>query len=63
MWSTCLQCHDFHGNHIYDAPEMLKDTLPLQTVREYLDGGTSPYADIKQYYPLEEEAWRERYGK
>lgn len=57
MWSTCLQCHDFHGNHVYHAAESMKDTIPLTVIREYFDGGTSPYADVKKYYPLTEEEW------
>lgn len=57
MWSTCLQCHDFHGNHVFQTTESMQDTIPLQVIREYFEGGTSPYATIKKYYPLSEEAW------
>ncbi len=63
MWNSCLQCHDFHGNHIYHAPESMKDTIPVLTVREYLKGGTSPYSDTKKYYPLSEEEWQEKFGE
>lgn len=60
MWNTCLQCHDFHGNHIFHAAESMKDTIPMTIVREYFDGGKSPYADVKKYYALEEEEWRKK---
>lgn len=55
MWTSCLQCHDFHGNHIYHAAESMMDTIPLKIVREYFDGGASPYSDKKKYYALTEE--------
>ena len=55
QWTTCLQCHDFHGNHLYKAAVNMKDTIPVQVVREYFDGGKDPYADKKKYYPLTEE--------
>lgn len=55
MWSTCLQCHDFHGNHIYHAAESMADTIPLATVKKYFNGDKSPYADVKKYYALTEE--------
>ncbi len=60
QWSTCLQCHDFHGNHVFHAAESLKDTIPVQVVRDYLNGAQSPYSKIKKYYPLDEEAWRQK---
>lgn len=63
MWTTCLQCHDFHGNHVYEAAESMKDTISIQTVRAYFDGGKSPYSDVKEYYPLSEEEWRKRRKK
>ena len=63
LWSTCLQCHDFHGNHIYHAATSMKDTFSIEVIREYLDGGESPYADIKKYYPLKEEEWKKQQKK
>lgn len=61
MWTTCLQCHDFHGNHVMKAAESMRDTIPLTVVREYFDGGKSPYSDIKKYFALTEEEWRKKY--
>lgn len=59
MWTTCLQCHDFHGNHVYLVAEQMKDTIPLIVVKEYFDGGKSPYSDIKKYKALTETDLRE----
>ena len=49
MWTTCLQCHDFHGNHEMLTPVVMKDTIPLFKIREYIQGGMSPYSDKKKY--------------
>ncbi|MFT4699299.1 MAG: putative CXXCH cytochrome family protein [Flavobacteriaceae bacterium] len=49
QWSTCLQCHDFHGNHIYQTPTSIKDTIDLKKVENYFEGGEDPYSKIKQY--------------
>lgn len=57
QWSTCLQCHDFHGNHVYKAPEKMKDTIQLKKIQAYLKGGKDPFADKKKYMPLSEEEW------
>ena len=53
-WETCLQCHDFHGNHVMHAAESLKDTIPIKVIREYFAGGPSPYSDKKQVYAVKE---------
>ncbi len=63
MWTTCLQCHDFHGNHVFETAKSLQDTIPVQVVRAYFDGGKSPYSDIKKYYALKESEWKRIYGK
>ena len=57
QWSTCLQCHDFHGNHVYLTPEKMKDTIPLSKIQEYLKGGEDPFSKEKKYMPLSEEEW------
>ena len=51
MWTTCLQCHDFHGNHIYNVAERMLDTIPIQVIRNYFNGGDSPYTKNKKYEP------------
>ncbi len=57
QWSTCIQCHDFHGNHTYDVPKNLKDTIPLRTIQVYLDGGKDPFGTNKKYLGLSEPEW------
>ena len=57
LWRTCIQCHDFHGNHTYDVPEKLADTIPLQTIQNYFEGGKDPYGTNKKYIALSQEAW------
>jgi hypothetical protein len=42
-WGTCLGCHDFHGNHDRDVPELMSERLTEEQFQEYLDGGESPY--------------------
>lgn len=50
-WATCLQCHDFHGNHFMHTVEEMKDTIPLETLKAYFEGENSPYSDTKKYDP------------
>jgi hypothetical protein len=57
QWFTCIQCHDFHGNHKYTVPTKLKDTLPMSTIQAYLKGGKDPYSDDKKYLGLSEPEW------
>lgn len=42
-WSTCLQCHDYHGNHRFNAPLRLTDAATLEVIGKYLKDGPSPY--------------------
>ena len=51
-WSTCLQCHDFHGNHIRFTPKNWKDTIPQEKLKLYFEGGTDPYSLKKRYKSL-----------
>ncbi|KAA1248155.1 cytochrome c3 family protein [Aquimarina sp. RZ0] len=55
QWSTCLQCHDFHGNHIYKVAQKIKDTISLEKIQAYLKGGEDPFSNKKKYQPLSEE--------
>ncbi len=56
-WFTCIQCHDFHGNHKYDVPEKLSDTIPMESIQDYFKGGEDPYGTTKKYIALSQEAW------
>ena len=62
-WNTCIQCHDFHGNHTYEVPDKLRDTIPLQTIDAYLKGGDDPYGTNKKYIGLTELEWVEKINK
>ncbi len=42
-WTTCLRCHDFHGNHRTDPPTHLDVAIGSYEVERYLAGGPSPW--------------------
>lgn len=42
-WETCMQCHDYHGNHRWNAPLRLQDANALDVLNKYLKDGPSPY--------------------
>lgn len=42
-WSSCLTCHDFHGNHIGAPPAQLSAAMSLETVASYFESGKDPY--------------------
>lgn len=52
-WSTCLTCHDFHGNHVYDVPIKMENRLRLSEIQAYFEGGKDPYGEQKKYLPKE----------
>lgn len=54
QWETCLQCHDFHGNHDYVTPLQMKDTISLQLIDMYSKGGEDPFGDVKKYVARKE---------
>lgn len=43
QWGTCLQCHDYHGNHKWQAPLRLQDAAGVDMLQKYLKDGPSPY--------------------
>lgn len=49
LWKTCLQCHDFHGNHEMVTASLMRDTIPIQKIKDYVLGGTDPYSQVKKY--------------
>lgn len=51
-WTSCLQCHDFHGNHVRNTPLLMKDTLQWSQLKTYFEGGTDPYSVEKKYKAL-----------
>jgi predicted CXXCH cytochrome family protein len=63
QWNTCIQCHDFHGNHLYNLAQVVKDTIPMSQIIDYLQGGKDPFSDKKKFLPLSEEEWVENEKK
>jgi hypothetical protein len=48
-WSTCVQCHDYHGNHLRVTPITLQDTLKHSQIKIYWQGGQDPYGLKKKF--------------
>lgn len=63
QWFTCVQCHDFHGNHTYEVPIKLQDTIPMKVVQAYLKGGKDPYGNVKKYIGLSQLEWINKLNK
>ena len=51
-WNTCLNCHDFHGNHIRETPIRMTDRLHDDQIRAYFDGEADPYGPTKRHQAL-----------
>ena len=52
-WTSCLGCHDFHGNHIMQEPTTMDKRLKPESIIHYFKGGVSPYSDQKKYQAKE----------
>lgn len=63
QWFTCIQCHDFHGNHTYKVATKLKDTIPMTVIQTYLKGGKDPFGYVKKYVGLSQSEWLEKFKK
>jgi hypothetical protein len=63
QWDTCLQCHDFHGNHEYKTPSAIKDTISYEALHKYFEGGKDPFSQKKKFKALSEKEWIEKYLK
>ena len=46
-WTSCLGCHDFHGNHKMKTETELSKIISPERILEYFQGAPSPYADKK----------------
>lgn len=42
-WQTCLQCHDFHGNHLMTTPRTLEAGASTEAIERYFGAGESPW--------------------
>lgn len=47
QWSTCMGCHDYHGNHSANPQTKMNDRFSLESVEEYFKNGPSPYGERK----------------
>ena len=45
-WTTCLRCHDFHGNHTHVVAESLADAISVDAVLEHLGSGPRAYGPV-----------------
>jgi len=43
-WSTCLGCHDFHGNHVMKTPIRVDQAIAPPRIESYFARGSSPYS-------------------
>lgn len=48
-YDTCLECHDFHGNHRYVVPVDLDHRFGADAVDAYMQRGRSPYGSDKRW--------------
>jgi hypothetical protein len=48
QWTTCLGCHDFHGNHVRETPKALQARIEVERIEAYLRDGPSPYGTQKR---------------
>ena len=48
-WSSCLGCHDYHGNHKRDVPTKLAQKITDTKINNYFATGESPYSKHKIY--------------
>jgi hypothetical protein len=50
-YETCLQCHDYHGNHLHQVPHKLSDAEPLDRIQAYLNGeAIEVYGELRSPY-------------
>lgn len=47
-WSTCMGCHDYHGNHERLTPKRLDEALSPSVIQAGLRGGASPWGKSKK---------------
>ncbi|MGQ0792709.1 MAG: cytochrome c3 family protein [Deltaproteobacteria bacterium] len=56
-WTTCLGCHDFHGNHVMEIETDVSRAFPPERISDYFGGGASPYP-AELYHKSKEEKLR-----
>ena len=48
-WESCLGCHDFHGNHVFEPPTRVQAMIPGAAIRAYFHQGAGPYGTFKHF--------------
>lgn len=48
-WSSCLGCHDFHGNHPHNPQTKVADAFHVDVILDYFKNGFDPYGSPKFY--------------
>lgn len=46
-WSSCLGCHDFHGNHPHESQTAVSRAFDADVICDYFGNGISPYKNPK----------------
>ena len=46
-WTSCLGCHDFHGNHKMKLKNRFSERLSPATIKNYFESSDSPYGKEK----------------
>ncbi len=57
-WDTCLQWHDFHGNHKITTPQRIEEGVSEERVWSYFNGAPSPYSLQKIVEPSKTKGGR-----
>jgi ferredoxin-NADP reductase/CRP-like cAMP-binding protein len=47
QWSSCLGCHDYHGNHLAPTPTDLGKVISIPDLQKYFRGGDTPYGPVR----------------
>jgi ribosomal protein L37AE/L43A len=48
-WTTCLGCHDFHGNYQMKLRIDLSMALASNRIKQYFEGGPPPWSNNKKF--------------
>jgi ferredoxin-NADP reductase/bacterioferritin-associated ferredoxin len=46
QWNSCLQCHDYHGNHKAKIPIKLEDAHKINAINAYFNLAKNPYGSV-----------------
>lgn len=58
-WSSCIGCHDYHGNHRMKAATKLEEKINEKIMTHYFEQGENPYAGKIIHKAKTPEEWHE----